>query len=202
MTLSRWPLTVISSVAFAGLLLSTWHLAAQTRGGAPPRPSPGSGTYKAVMEMDAGLPDHTIYRPEDMSALNGATLPLVIWGNGACANAGNSFSNFLTDISSYGFVAIALGPITERNAAGPAPPAAAGHLDRQSSNPAIQPSFPATCRPRRPTRRRCSTPSNGPPPRMIAQAVNTTSTSIPRKLRSWVNRAAAFRPSKSLPTRA
>jgi hypothetical protein len=34
-----------------------------------------------------------------MSALNGATLPLVIWGNGACANSGNSFSNFLTDIS-------------------------------------------------------------------------------------------------------
>src|ERR1019366_593752 len=125
MTLTRWPLTAISSVAFSGLLLSTWHLAGQTRGGPPPRPNPGSGPYKAVMEMDAGLPDHTIYRPEDMSALNGATLPLVIWGNGACANSGNSFSNFLTDISSYGFVAIALGPITERNAAGPPPPAAA-----------------------------------------------------------------------------
>jgi dienelactone hydrolase len=61
-----------------------------------------------------------------MSALNGATLPVVIWGNGACANAGNSFANFLTDISSYGYLAIALGPIVERNAAGPAaPPAAA-----------------------------------------------------------------------------
>jgi len=75
--------------------------------------------------MDAGLPDHTIYRPEDMSALNGVTLPLVIWGNGACVNAGNSFSNFLTDISSYGFLAIALGPIVERAATGPAQPPAA-----------------------------------------------------------------------------
>src|ERR1019366_7450592 len=134
MTLTRWPLTAISSVAFSGLLLSTWHLAGQTRGGPPPRPNPGSGPYKAVMEMDAGLPDHTIYRPEDMSALNGATLPLVIWGNGACANSGNAFSNFLTDISSYGYVAIALGPITERTAA-PAQPAAAPPA---APRPAIQ----------------------------------------------------------------
>jgi hypothetical protein len=88
------------------------------------------------MEMDAGLPDHTIYRPEDMSALNGVTLPLVIWGNGACANSGNSFSNFLTDISSYGYLAIALGPITERSAAGPPPPAAA--TPAPPAPPAIQ----------------------------------------------------------------
>jgi hypothetical protein len=104
----------------AVFLISIVNVAAQTRGGAAPRPSTGSGPYKAVMEMDSGLPDHTVYRPEDLSALNGATLPLVVWGNGACANAGNSFSNFLTDISSYGFLAIALGPIVERNAAGPA----------------------------------------------------------------------------------
>jgi len=31
------------------------HLAAQTRGGAPPKPSPGSGPFKAVTELDAGL---------------------------------------------------------------------------------------------------------------------------------------------------
>jgi len=87
------------------------------------------------MEMDAGLPDHTVYRPENLSALNGATLPLVIWGNGACANAGNSFSNFLTDISSYGFLAIALGPIVERGAAGPGQPPAA---PAPAPQPAIQ----------------------------------------------------------------
>jgi hypothetical protein len=120
MTLTQRRFTAISSMALAGLLVSGWHSAAQTRAGAPPRPTTGSGPYKAVMEMDAGLPDHTIYRPENLAALNGATLPLVVWGNGACANAGNSFSSFLTDISSYGFVAVALGPIVERNAAGPA----------------------------------------------------------------------------------
>ena len=110
-----------SAAVFA---VSILNVAAQTRGGAPPRPTTGSGPYQAVMEMDGSLPDHTIYRPEDMSALNGATLPLVIWGNGACANAGNSFGNFLTDISSYGFLAIALGPIVEHNA-GAAPTAPA-----------------------------------------------------------------------------
>jgi hypothetical protein len=86
---------------------------AQNPGGRPPMggPSVGSGPYKAVMEMDAGLPDHTIYRPDDLTALNGVRLPVVVWGNGACANAGSSFKNFLTDISSYGFLIVALGPI-------------------------------------------------------------------------------------------
>jgi dienelactone hydrolase len=124
MTLPRPNHTAVAVVAFAALMTFTWNTAAQTRGGAPSRPSPGSGPYKAVMEMDPTLADHTIYRPEDMSALSGVALPLVIWGNGACANSGNSFQNFLTDISSYGYVAIALGPITERNAAGPPQPAA------------------------------------------------------------------------------
>src|SRR5579872_2972610 len=117
MTLTQWRFAVISTLALGGLLICSRDGGAQTRGGAPPRPTTGSGPFKAVMEMDAGLPDHTVYRPEDLSALNGATLPLVVWGNGACVNAGNSFSNFLTDISSYGFVAVALGPIVERNTA-------------------------------------------------------------------------------------
>lgn len=32
-------------------------------------PTVGSGPYKAIMEMDSGLPAHTIYRPDDLSAL-------------------------------------------------------------------------------------------------------------------------------------
>jgi len=115
----------VSALALTGLLILSWTGAAQTRGGAPPRPTTGSGPYKAVMEMDTSLPDHTVYRPENMAALNGATLPVVVWGNGACVNAGNSFSNFLTDVSSYGFLVIALGPIVERDSAGPTAPAPA-----------------------------------------------------------------------------
>jgi hypothetical protein len=105
------------------LLILRWQGAAQNSGDSlPPAPAPGSGPYKAVMAMDAGLPGHTIYRPEDLSASKGASLPIVIWGNGPCVNVGNAFSNFLTDISSYGYLVIALGPIVPRDAATPASP--------------------------------------------------------------------------------
>ena len=123
--LTLWRCMAVSALALTGLLILSWTGAAQTRGGTPPRPTTGSGPYKAVMEMDTSLPDHTVYRPENMAALNGATLPVVVWGNGACVNAGNSFSNFLTDVSSYGFLVIALGPIVERDSAGPTAPAPA-----------------------------------------------------------------------------
>src|SRR5579884_3565253 len=131
MTLTQSRYTGVGSIALAALLMCSWSGATQPRGGAPPRPTTGSGPYKAVMEMDAGLPDHTIYRPDNLSALNGANLPLVVWGNGACVNAGNSFSNFLTDISSYGFLVVALGPIVDRPAFGPPQPPAGQAPARQ-----------------------------------------------------------------------
>src|SRR6185312_3939166 len=49
----------------------------------------GSGPHPAIMEVDPGLPTHTLYRPADLAA--GGRLPVVVWGNGACWNAGNSF---------------------------------------------------------------------------------------------------------------
>jgi dienelactone hydrolase len=108
------------------LLTFGWQGAAQNTGAFPPRPTQGSGPYKAVMEMDAGLTDHTIYRPEDLAALGGTKLPIVIWGNGACVDVGNAFQPFLTDLSSYGYLVIALGPIVERPTPPPSqPPAAA-----------------------------------------------------------------------------
>lgn len=73
-------------------------------------PSQGSGPFPAVMEQDNGLPTHTIYRPQDLSKLQGQKLPIVAWGNGACVNNGAMFRNFLTEIASYGFLAIAIGP--------------------------------------------------------------------------------------------
>jgi hypothetical protein len=113
----------ISSVVPIALLIFCGQSAAQNPGGPQaPRATPGSGPYKAVMEMDAGLPDHTIYRPDNLSDLNGVSLPIVIWGNGACVNVGNAFSSFLMDISSYGYFVIALGPIVQRDPASPAQP--------------------------------------------------------------------------------
>jgi hypothetical protein len=87
----------------------------------------GSGPYRAIMEADPGLPTHTVYRPNDLAALSGHQLPIVVWGNGACVNAGNRFRWFLTEVASYGFLVIAIGPIGPASVeAGPSPPTVPG----------------------------------------------------------------------------
>jgi dienelactone hydrolase len=90
-----------------GLVLVGPALAAE----APPAP------YKAVMEGAPGLPTHTIYRPRDLKALGGTRLPIVAWANGGCANRGDRFATFLTEIAAHGYLVVAIGPI-----AGPQPP--------------------------------------------------------------------------------
>lgn len=71
----------------------------------------GRGPFPAILEMDPGLPTHTLYRPKDMAALAGRPLPLVVWANGACINVGNRFRHFLSEIASHGFLVLAIGPI-------------------------------------------------------------------------------------------
>jgi hypothetical protein len=71
----------------------------------------GTGPFKAIMEVDPTLAKHTVYRPNDMSAVGSAGLPIMAWGNGACAADGNSFRLFLTEIASHGYLIIANGPI-------------------------------------------------------------------------------------------
>jgi dienelactone hydrolase len=83
----------------------------------------GTGAYKAVMEVDAGLPTHTVYRPKDLAALRGKKLPIIVWGNGACLNIGNRFRQFLTEIASHGYLAIAIGPIGPKEMEAPPQPA-------------------------------------------------------------------------------
>ena len=71
----------------------------------------GTGPFKAIMEVDPTLAKHTIYRPNDISALKSAKLPIMAWGNGACAADGNAFRLFLTEVASHGYLVIANGPI-------------------------------------------------------------------------------------------
>jgi hypothetical protein len=77
----------------------------------------GSGPYRAIMEADPGLPTHTVYRPADLSPLASTKIPIVAWANGACANVGNRFRWFLSDIASYGYLIVAIGPIGPNSAA-------------------------------------------------------------------------------------
>ncbi|KAL4767060.1 Alpha/Beta hydrolase protein [Aspergillus nidulans var. acristatus] len=67
----------------------------------------GNGPYDASYIFDPSLPNHTIYIPRHLPS--NITLPVLIWGNGACSANGTLFGNFLTNIASYGFLAIASG---------------------------------------------------------------------------------------------
>ena len=69
----------------------------------------GTGPYPAILEQDASLPTHTVYRPQDVSKVKGK-MPIIAWGNGACVNNGLAHRNFLMEIASYGFLAVAIGP--------------------------------------------------------------------------------------------
>ena len=64
----------------------------------------------AVMEEDAGLPQFTIYRPAGERAQAGR-LPIVLYGNGGCAHAGNRSEVFLREVAANGYLVIAPGPI-------------------------------------------------------------------------------------------
>ena len=123
MKMSRYPLAVIA----AALLSVSAHAQKPTptplmdgRGfplpfGVQPYFKPdyplGSGPYKAVMAVEATLPNQVIYYPADLAQLGARKLPVIIWGNGSCLYAGNRYRSFLTEVASHGYLVIAGGPM-------------------------------------------------------------------------------------------
>jgi dienelactone hydrolase len=83
--------------------------------------SDGSGPYAAaVVEGDPGLPDHTIYRPKDLSPFGKSNpMPVLAWGNGACSSSSRMHANFLAEVASHGFLVLALGPYVAESDASP-----------------------------------------------------------------------------------
>jgi dienelactone hydrolase len=71
----------------------------------------GSGPYKAVMAVEASLPNQVVYYPANLEQLGARKLPVVIWGNGSCLYAGNRYRSFLTELASHGYLVIAGGPM-------------------------------------------------------------------------------------------
>lgn len=70
----------------------------------------GRGPYAAIATEDATLPGMTIYRPRDLSPFGEeAKLPVVLWGNGACANTTQEHKNFLSEIASHGYLILGIG---------------------------------------------------------------------------------------------
>lgn len=79
----------------------------------------GTGTYSALMVTDSTLATHTIFRPKDLGAFGKKNkLPIIAWGNGACANSPWEHINFLSEVSSYGFLVIAIGPMPQEGQRG------------------------------------------------------------------------------------
>jgi len=79
----------------------------------------GTGQYTAVMISDESLPTHTIFRPNDLSPFGKKSkLPIIAWGNGACANSPWEHVNFLSEVASHGFLVIAIGPMPKEGEKG------------------------------------------------------------------------------------
>jgi dienelactone hydrolase len=99
-----------SWLVFAALLAPLAASAQSVTQPVPEAAALGSGPYKAVMTPAPGLATHTLYRPADLAAVTGK-LPIVAWAEGACANEGNRFRWFLSEIASHGYLILAVGPI-------------------------------------------------------------------------------------------
>lgn len=72
----------------------------------------GTGAYKAIMKEVPGLKEHTVFCPQELSQFDAQhPLPVLVWGNGACANSPFEHMNFLNEIASHGYLVLATGII-------------------------------------------------------------------------------------------
>ena len=82
----------------------------------------GSGPYKAIMMEESTLTTHTIFRPQDLSKFGKKNLlPVLVWGNGGCANSPSGHINFLNEVASQGFLIVAIGPSNYQQQEAPRP---------------------------------------------------------------------------------
>ena len=122
-----WPLII----AYMGILLSGPVFAQERSGSRPSSPEVhpdrtvtieegGTGPFSAIATEEAGLPGITIFRPNDLAPFGGETeLPVLLWGNGACANSAEEHKNFLNELASHGYLIFAIGPLDQLEKRGP-----------------------------------------------------------------------------------
>lgn len=79
----------------------------------------GTGIFSAIIYTDGSLLTHTIFRPKDLNVFGEKNkLPIIAWGNGACANSPSGHINFLSEVASHGFLVIAIGPMPQEGQSG------------------------------------------------------------------------------------
>ena len=73
----------------------------------------GTGPFKAVALGEETLSKFTIYRPKNLDDFGPKQkLPILLWGNGACADSSAMHKLFLNEIASHGFIVFAVGPFS------------------------------------------------------------------------------------------
>ena len=72
----------------------------------------GTGPWKSVAIGDKSLPTHMIYRPENLKAYvaENGKIPVLLYANGACANNSLEMSRLLSEVASWGYIVLAIGP--------------------------------------------------------------------------------------------
>lgn len=74
----------------------------------------GSGPFKAIAVSQKEMPGFTIYQPQDMKAAvkkqKKQKMPVIVFGNGACANSSLEHEHYLNELASHGYVIIGIGP--------------------------------------------------------------------------------------------
>ena len=76
----------------------------------------GTGPYKAVMKEEPTLVEHTVFVPKNLKPFGPQKLlPVLVWGNGACANSPWEHKNFLSEIASHGYIVLATGILPEND---------------------------------------------------------------------------------------
>jgi dienelactone hydrolase len=84
--------------------------------------TPGTGRFAAMKEEVASLPQHTIYRPQDLGGLGTTKLAVVAWGNGGCSDDAASTRFHLLELASHGYLVIANGRVWSGPGAPPREP--------------------------------------------------------------------------------
>ena len=74
--------------------------------------------YPVTREGAQDLPNFTVFRPADMSAVGTAGAPVVLWANGACKLSHYSYMGYLTGLAQAGYVVIAYGGPAETDSTG------------------------------------------------------------------------------------
>jgi len=70
------------------------------------------GPHAVIAESPSDAHSLLVYRPRDLNAFSGSnSLPIVVWGNGACLADGTEFAGFLSTIASYGFLVVGTSPV-------------------------------------------------------------------------------------------